>query len=231
MNRNFLKYIAVAAMLCDHIALVFVGMNNPVGVAMRFFGRLTAPIMCYFLVEGFVHTRSKKKYGIRLFIFAIISQIPFSYLVTGKLFDKKLNMIFTLFFCFMILVCLEKISNRSLRVICAFGFAILCTLGDWGVMAPLWILVFVSCRDDKNKMNVLYLLTCVFWLARCISLAVGDGNAWHSVLWQAGSVGFIPLIYFYNGQGGKSSKFSKWFFYWFYPAHILILAVIFRNIL
>ena len=80
-------------------------------------------------------------------------------------------------------------------------------------------------------MSVLYLLTCVFWLARCISLAVGEGNAWHSVLWQAGSVGFIPLIYFYNGQGGKSSKFSKWFFYWFYPAHILILAVIFRNIL
>ena len=71
MNRNFLKYIAVAAMLCDHIALVFVGMNNPVGVAMRVFGRLTAPLMCYFLVEGFVHTRSKKKYGIRLFIFAI----------------------------------------------------------------------------------------------------------------------------------------------------------------
>ena len=57
MNRNTLKYIAVIAMLADHIALAFVGMNNPAGVIMRVIGRLTAPIMCYFLAEGFFHTR------------------------------------------------------------------------------------------------------------------------------------------------------------------------------
>ena len=75
MNRNILKYIAVIAMLCDHISLVFVGMDKPLGVAMRVFGRLTAPIMCYFLVEGYMHTRSKKKYGARLLVFALISDV------------------------------------------------------------------------------------------------------------------------------------------------------------
>lgn len=231
MNRNILKYIAVAAMLCDHIALAFVGMDNPLGLTMRVVGRLTAPIMCYFLVEGFMYTRSKKKYGTRLFIFALISQIPFSYLLTGKLFDTRLNMMFTLFFCFMILLCLEKINNRFLRVMCAFVFAVLCTMCDWGMVAPLWVLVFAVCREDKKKMNLFYFLTCIYWLCRCINITVGDGNEWYSALWQAGSIGFVPLIYFYNGQGGKSSKFSKWFFYWFYPLHILVIGVIFRNIL
>lgn len=231
MNRNILKYIAVAAMLCDHIALAFVGMDNPLGLTMRVVGRLTAPIMCYFLVEGFMYTRSKKKYGTRLFIFALISQIPFSYLLTGKLFDTRLNMMFTLFFCFMILLCLEKINNRFLRVMCAFVFAVLCTMCDWGMVAPLWVLVFAVCREDKKKMNLFYFLTCIYWLCRCINITVGDGNEWYSALWQAGSIGFVPLIYFYNGQGGESSKFSKWFFYWFYPLHILVIGVIFRNIL
>ena len=111
MNRNILKYIAVIAMLSDHIALTFVGMDNPLGVAMRVFGRLTAPIMCYFLVEGYMHTQSKKKYALRLMTFAFISQVTFSYLLTGRLFSDKFNMMFTLFLCFMMLVVFEKAEN------------------------------------------------------------------------------------------------------------------------
>ena len=231
MNRNCLKYIAVAAMLCDHIALAFIGMDRHLGVAMRVIGRLTAPIMCYFLVEGFMHTRSKKNYAARLFIFALISQIPFSYFVTGRLFSTKLNMIFTLFFCFMMLLCLEKIENRWLRIICGFGVYCLCSYCDWGMVAPLWVMVFAAFREDKKKLSIFYALVCAFWVIRSTSLAVDGGGMWYEGLWQAGSLGFIPLLHFYNGQGGKTSKFSKWFFYWIYPAHILILAVIFRNVL
>ncbi|MBO7318474.1 MAG: hypothetical protein J6V06_00455, partial [Clostridia bacterium] len=64
---------------------------------------------------------------------------------------------------------------------------------------------------------------------RSTTMAVSDGGMWYEGLWQAGSLAFIPLIYLYNGEAGKSSKFSKWFFYWFYPVHILIIAVIYRN--
>lgn len=231
MNRNTLKYIAVIAMILDHVALVFVGTDNPLGIAMRTVGRLTAPVMCFFLAEGFMHTRSKKKYGIRLFVFALISQIPFTYLLAGKIWYDKLNMIFTLFFCFMILLCLEKIENRFLRIVCAFFFACLCTYCDWGMVAPLWVIVFAVFRNDKKKMCIFYSLVCIYWVIRCTSLAVTDGEAWYSVLWQAGSLGFIPLINLYNGENGKATKFSKWFFYWFYPVHLLIIAVLYRNIL
>lgn len=231
MNRNRLKYIAVIAMIIDHCALVFVGTGKPLGIAMRFIGRLTTPVMCYFLAEGYMHTRSKKKYGKRLFIFALLSQIPFIYLVAGRIGVLKLNMIFTLFFCFLILLCLEKIDSIPLKVISILCLGFACHYCDWGTMAPLWVLVFYIFRDDKKKMGIFYLASCVFWAVRCCSVAISDGSEWYSALWQAGSVFALPLLYTYNGEGGKASKFSKWFFYWFYPVHLLILGIIYRDVL
>lgn len=231
MNRNILKYIAVIAMLSDHLALVFVGMDNPLGVAMRVFGRLTAPIMCYFLVEGYMHTRSKKKYALRLLIFAFISQVPFSYLLTGRLFSDKFNMIFTLFLCFMLLVVIEKVESRVLKFILTLMIYSICGYCDWGLVAPLWVIAFAMLRNDKKKLTFAYALICLFWVIRSTNMAVAAGDLWYQGLWQAGTFAFIPFIYLYNGEAGKSSRFSKWFFYVFYPAHILILAVLYRNIL
>ena len=231
MNRNILKYIAVMAMIMDHCALVFVGMDNPLGVAMRVVGRLTAPIMCYFLVEGFLHTRSKKKYGSRLLIFALISQVPYIYLLKGYFWVLKLNMMFTLFFCFMILLCLEKIGSVLLKFICVLGLGYICYYCDWGTMAPLWVLVFYMFKDNKKKMASFYTVSCIFWLVRSCSVAASGGAMWHNALWQAGSIMALPVIMAYNGENGKSSKFSKWFFYWFYPVHLMILGIIFRNVL
>lgn len=231
MNRNLLKYLAVAAMLSDHIAVAFIGMDSPLGVAMRVFGRLTAPIMCYFLVEGFIHTRSKKKYALRLLSFALISQMPYSYLVTGKLIGGKLNMIFTLFFCFMMLMVIEKVESRVLKFILALVIYSVCDYCDWGVVAPLWVMAFAMLRSDKKKLTAVYALICVFWVLRSTNMAVAGGEMWYEGLWQAGTLGFIPFIYLYNGQSGKKSKINKWFFYWFYPVHIFIIAVIYRNIL
>ncbi|MBO5937147.1 MAG: pilus assembly protein [Clostridia bacterium] len=229
MNRNILKYIAVAAMLCDHIALAFVGMDNPLGIAMRIFGRLTAPIMCYFLVEGYVHTHSKNKYAARLFVFALISQIPFAYFLAGDITVRKFNMMFTLFLCFMLLIVIEKVESRVLKFILALMIYGICDYCDWGLVAPLWVMAFAMLRNDKKKLTLVYALICLFWVVRSTTMAVSDGGMWYEGLWQAGSLAFIPLIYLYNGEAGKSSKFSKWFFYWFYPVHILIIAVIYRN--
>lgn len=231
MNRNILKYIAVAAMLYDHIAIAFIGMDKPLGVAMRVFGRLTSPIMCYFLVEGYMHTRSKKKYGARLLIFALISQIPFAYLLAGDITVRKFNMLFTLFLCFMMLLTIEKIESRVLKFILVLMIYSICDYCDWGLVAPLWVMAFAMLRNDKKKLTLVYALICLFWVARATTMAVSGGGMWYDGLWQAGSFAFIPFIYLYNGESGKSSKFSKWFFYWFYPVHILIIAVIYRNIL
>lgn len=231
MNRNALKYIAVIAMIIDHCALVFVGTDKPLGIAMRFIGRLTAPIMCYFLVEGFIHTRSRKKYGKRLFAFALISQIPFIYLLAGYFWVLKLNMIVTLFACFLMLVCLENLRSMPLKIGAVLALYAVCHYSDWGTMAPIWVLIFYIFREDKNKMSIFYLISCIFWVVRSCSVAVSGGDEWYTVLWQAGSIMALPLFYTYNGEGGKSSKFFKWFFYWFYPLHLMLLGIVYRNVL
>ena len=69
LDRNRIKYIALIAMLIDHFAMFF--LSHSIAQAsvsrialysfMRVIGRLTAPIMIYFLVEGFIHTSSRKK--------------------------------------------------------------------------------------------------------------------------------------------------------------------------
>lgn len=82
LSRDAIKYIAVFAMLLDHIAWTFLPFGTAVSQVFHSFGRITAPVMCFFISEGYVYTKSKKKYMLRLFVFALISQIPW-YLMRG----------------------------------------------------------------------------------------------------------------------------------------------------
>ena len=79
LNSNWIKLIAIIAMTIDHIAwLVFPGYPREIApVAMHIVGRITCPIMCYFIAEGYHYTKDITKYTQRLFVFAIISH--FSY--------------------------------------------------------------------------------------------------------------------------------------------------------
>ena len=110
LNRNTLKYIAIIAMLLDHIAMLLFTKNSNIALysTFRFIGRLTAPIMCYFIAEGFYYTHSRKKYGERLALFAVISQFAYTFahhktILTSNLFTD-LNVIYTLFIGFLVLV-------------------------------------------------------------------------------------------------------------------------------
>lgn len=83
LSANTLKYIAIAAMLIDHIAWCFVDTYSVLGQIMHVIGRLTAPIMCYFIAEGYYYTRNVKKYLLRLGLFALISWAPFTFMEFG----------------------------------------------------------------------------------------------------------------------------------------------------
>ena len=74
LNRTFLKLLAITAMTCDHAALAFLSSDSVLYYLMRGFGRITAPIMAFFIAEGFMHTKSRIKYLSRLGAFALISQ-------------------------------------------------------------------------------------------------------------------------------------------------------------
>ena len=226
LNRTQLKYIAALAMLIDHIGAFFIPVTTPIGALCRIIGRLTAPIMCFFLAEGYEHTRSKLKYGIRLLIFALVSQPFYAYAHGNTILDTDFNMIFTLFLSFLVLWCFDRIENGVFRF---FSVALLTALsfyGDWGVTAPLWVLGFYLFKNDRKKTLLYYSTIAVFWILRALYNASDLSFLWKIELCQLGLFMFPFMYLCYNGEKGRDSRFSKWFFYVFYPLHLFILALV-----
>ena len=97
LNRDVIKYIAMLAMLLNHISQIFMKPGYFLSELFLDIGYFTAITMCYFLVEGFQYTHSKKNYAIRLLIFALISEIPYCMAFTnnGVIEFQGLNMLFT----------------------------------------------------------------------------------------------------------------------------------------
>lgn len=118
-------------------------------------GYFTAITMCYFLVEGYGYTRSKEKYGKRLLLFALISEIPFCLAFTeeGTISFVSMNMLFTLFLCFLILYAMEKIPSGTRQTLCILGLVFASAYSDWAFLAPIFTYWFASCglRDAQGK--------------------------------------------------------------------------------
>jgi hypothetical protein len=225
LNRNILKYIAIAAMLSDHIAMLFIEKSSSAYFIMRLIGRLTGAIMCFFVAEGFYYTRSRNKYGMRLGIFAIISQFAYTYCHAGTLFTVSLftewNVIFTFFVGFLVLLTYERIINKPVKwivigLLCAVSF-----LGDWRIIAPVWILCFYIFKDNKKKRFVVFSILAAAEAATYIPVMINGFE-----IWQIGVFLVIPLLVLYNGEKGGDSPVHKWAFYLFYPLHFIVLGII-----
>ncbi|MBO5164443.1 MAG: hypothetical protein J6B75_08430 [Ruminococcus sp.] len=117
-----LKYIAILAMLIDHIAVLFIPSDKPLYACMRFAGRLTAPIMCFFISEGYHYTRNLKKYFSRLAVFAVISHFAFAFAFSGGFLANCRESMITTLFCvclqFMLFILIK--SNSALNCPCCF---------------------------------------------------------------------------------------------------------------
>ena len=226
LNRNALKYIAILAMVIDHVGMMFVPISTFPGVLCRVIGRLTAPIMCLFLSEGFAHTSSRKKYGIRLGIFALVSQVPYVLAQYNSVLKFDFNMIFTLFLCFLILLVYEYMPESHLRWVLIGGLIGASFIGDWGIFAPLYVLGFYIYRDDRKGQLKTFIATSAGMVILNVAFCLGQGYHWYGELWQLGLFLFIPVLFLYNGERGSRAPFHKWIFYFFYPLHLLVLWLI-----
>ena len=149
-------------------------------------------------------------------MFALISQFAYTYLNKGTLFKYDLitnwNVIFTLFIGFWILFIYEKIFNKFVKLIVIILFLILSCIGDWMIIAPLWILFFYIFRDNRTKRFVVFSILTVLEVLSCfIPFIIIKGE-----LWQVGTFFAILLLLLYNGQKGSDSPIHKWAFYIFY---------------
>lgn len=228
LNRDIIKYAAVFAMLLNHMAHVFLqegSLEYEICVAVGYF---TAVTMCYFLVEGYQYTRSKKKYGQRLLLFAIISQVPYQ----AALGIRQLNMLFTLLFCFLILACLEYIQDSTERSVCVCLLAAATCICDWGGLAAAFTVLFAQAYGSRRKLlyaygvdYLLFSLVSAAEYAKTLSwaLAVPRGLLEGVGILASG----VVIIFFYSGKRtGTGGRFSKCFFYVFYPMHLFALWVI-----
>lgn len=225
MTRDAIKYLAIVAMTLDHIAYIFL---EPHTLLYRLFlciGTFTGPVMLYFLIEGYFYTHDIRGYAKRLLLFALLSQLPFS-LAIGGFFG---NMLFTLLICLGVLYVHDHVVDGGVRNILytLLFFASLFT--DWNFLSvPLVLFLRPAFHPAVPRFYVdpaeqrLGMLKCVayFLLVSCLTKGMFEGltEALGMVL------GFVCIACFYNGQQAKTHrKFHKYFFYIYYPAHLLVL--------
>lgn len=232
LTGSTLKWIAILTMLLDHIGAfliepfllehgiglgpIFGGVQglethpyyflSQIYTILRLIGRLAFPIFAFLIVEGFLHTRNLKKYIFQMGIFALVSEIPFDLAGSGVVIESfHQNIFFTLFIGLLSISMFDRIDTKSkirwLVPILGMVFAELLRT-DYSAMGVLVIFIFYYFHDDFKIRN---LFNGILFLS------------------QLTAVFSLILIQLYNGKRGKQNKF---FFYIFYPAHLILLFLI-----
>lgn len=233
-----LKWIAILTMLIDHIgaALLELGLLPKIADAvlagnsfqylvadyhfwyriddvLRAIGRLAFPLFCFLLVEGFLHTKNSKKYALRLGLFALISEIPFDLAFNGSLLEASYqNVFFTLLIGLLVLIGLKYFEETLPPHFSWLRF----------LVALTGILFAVFLRTDYDAFGIMLIVLLYEFrnlkTLRCIAGAI-------LMLFNSttGCLAFL-LIWFYNGERGK--QLPKYFFYLFYPAHLMVLFLV-----
>ena len=239
LDSNQLKLIAIIAMTVDHIAwAMFDGYPSALlPLVMHIIGRLTCPIMCYFIAEGYHYTSNINKYTFRLFAFAFVSHfayifasndfvdfksfIPFYY---GNFLNQTSVMWSLAWGLVMLRIADSKRIKSIYKVLLVILICIITLPSDWSCIAALCIMAIGTNRGDFRKQMswmIFYVALYSFVYFFAIDKAYG--------ILQMGVVLSIPVIAMYNGKRGKNpkiNKFMKWFFYIFYPLHLFVIGLI-----
>jgi len=210
LSSNQIKLIAIIAMVIDHVAYTFVEYWSIEGHILHIIGRITAPIMCFFIAEGYKYTKDLKKYALRLFIFALISQFPYV-LFSGNNWTEW-NIFFTLLIGLITIIIYDNVKNvylKGLGILALLALSIIC---DWQYFVPLWCLTFHIFRGEENRIKRI-----VAFLSVVLLYFIAAGS-----IICAGSLIPLFILEMYNGKRGKVKGF-KWVFYVFYPVHLVLI--------
>lgn len=247
ITGSTLKLIAIISMLIDHTGAIILermlvarGMDKVVDVAtsmaffqdkgnlvlywadmlLRLIGRLGFPIFCFLLVEGFLHTRNMKKYVGRLFLFALVSEVPFDLGFMGVAFGwGHQNVFFTLLIGLLVLIGIRFAEEKK-----EWHIAVRVLLGVLFSAAGMAAAYFLN--TDYDLAGVLAIILMYLFRRKkmlgtglaCLTLTV-------KTLMELPTFLVMIPIHLYNGKRGWN---IKWLFYAFYPVHILLLYLIAR---
>lgn len=219
ISQESLKLLACITMLADHVGYVF-----SLHYGFRVVGRLAFPIFCFLMAEGVQYTRNPKKYGLRLFIGMLLSELPFDIVFFGQPTWEHQSVMVTLLLGFLALETMKRTDKLWLKFL---------------IIMPFYVAADLL-HTDYSGNGVL--LICMFGLVRGVpyeTLWQIAGTA--AICWLIGGyrvpfLGFrIPielygclsliLIACYHGKKHSKSKVLQWAFYLYYPAHIALIGV------
>lgn len=220
LTGSHLKLLAILFMVVDHTAAFLwrdaAWANEAFFVVgprevtpyflMRCVGRLSFPIFAFLIVEGFLHTRSRRKYGRNLLLFALASELPWNLVHTGTCFYPVQNIFFTLFLGYLGLCALQRFRARpagqAAALVGLLAASILLRV-DFGCSGYGFILLLYVLRDRPLPRAVI-------------------GSCLLPSRWIAG-LAFIPLSLYNGRRGFVHGPVAKYAFYLFYPLHLLVL--------
>ena len=188
ISGSTLKFIAVFSMLIDHIAASI--LQNPlvngnsasmISLAhyMRMFGRLAFPIFCFLLIEGFLHTKSRRNYALRLALFALISEIPFDLAFSYQLFDfSHQNVFFTLLIGLLVMIGFEIVADKWkakkwLIVPAVFGILSAAYIAmQYGILGVLNFIDYILYYAGSDHLIMLDFTSYSLLLGLCVLLSI-----------------------------------------------------------
>jgi hypothetical protein len=225
MNAYHIKLIAIVTMVIDHVgAFLF-----PNILFLRVIGRLAFPLFSWLIANGAYYSKNRNKYLIRLFVFAIISQVP--YLLTGRLIHpdfQGLNIFFTLFLGLLAIEIIRKYKSAVVFVTVVLVIGLLAEIAwvSYGLAGILSIVFFYKYFKDFKKMLIsqalIFSISSI--LPQIIQLFSGSIIVIENTrVIQSLAVFSLIFIYLYNEKPGPRLKYI---FYVFYPAHLIIIYMI-----
>lgn len=210
MNVFALKIIALTTMMIDHYGVIF---HRGVDI-YRIIGRIAFPIYCFLLVEGYNHTRDVKKYAKRLFIFALISEIPFDLAFYGEIGLRHQNIFFTLLIGLGTMYLLDNPNKYKIKEVYIYFLAGIISMilsVDYSIVGIIYILTFYYTRNYP-KTKRLSRIAFVLFVTNLLTLSLNQHFALLALF----------ILYFYNGELGPKNKFLQVIFYAAYPLHLII---------
>lgn len=227
LNSNQIKLIAFIAMTLDHIAwLLAPGFQKVWWVlGLHIIGRLTAPIMWFFIAEGFHYTRNVKKYILRLFAFAVVSHFAYNFasgipFVPESWFNAT-SVMWPLAWSVVLMVIFttEKLPQWA-KTLLTILICVVTFPADWSTVAAMCPVYLYLNRGDFRKQS----LVILFWSVLYAAIYFFFMDKVYGVI-QLCTLLSLPVLKQYNGQRGKW-KGMKWFFYIYYPLHLFIIGAI-----
>ncbi len=235
MSALALRVLACVTMLADHIGYCF---GIPV---LRLVGRISFPIFVFLIYNGYRHTHHRLRYGLRLGLFALISQVPFGLFCGNTLWYHSGNVMVSLLIAFLCIWLTDTLYRRAkwlcvvptMAVFCLYFFGLV--QSDYGFKATLLAMLFLLLWD-KGLWGKLLMLPGVaaasFWPnLQSLALQLLRGGTLPTLSsWEKQQIFAVFAILFlllYNGKKGNAKgKFVQYGFYAFYPVHMLLLWAI-----